>query len=314
MDSGDRVTGPLRTTALWHMIYDMEIQNEFTNKIKDRLLSFLGNKNSVFLEKVAAEISKGYYSAFIIDDLFLKISAADNFHFTSLRNEILIGNPQYENRILKPKIMFSYYSENIVIKLEERIEAVPLGEKRDDFSIEIDYNKDKLIEKIKLISKVNVENKNNLSSYNRSNKILNRLNDCNEYIKPSLARKCIAIVNTCAEDKLYFSHGDLIPSNILLKDDDFIFIDWEWAAYRSETYDLTLFLLFSDTPYCAVSDFENYFDKRLLLSAYIDSVAISLREIKNWKAEKAYIKDKDERIKMWTLTLQQAVDLIERFS
>ncbi len=296
------------------MACDMEIQNEFTNKIKDRLLSFIGNKNSIFLEKITAEISKDYYLAVIIDDLFLKISTADNFHFASLCNEIFVGNPQYENQILKPKIIFSYHSDNIIIKLEERIEAVPLGEKRDGFSIKINYNKDKLIEKIKLISKVNIDHKNNLLPYNRRIKILDYLNDCNEYIKPSLVQNCINIADICAEYKLYFSHGDLIPSNILLKDDDFIFIDWEWAAYRSETYDLTLFLLFSDTPYCSVSDFTDHFDERLLLSAYIDSVAVSLREIKNWKNEKIYIKYKDERINMWLLTLQKAADLIERFN
>ncbi len=113
---------------------------------------------------------------------------------------------------------------------------------------------------------------------------------------------------------MVLSHGDLIPSNILVNNNKYIFVDWEWAAYRSKTYDLVLFLLFSNIPNHILLDFNAYFDVDSLLSAYLDSIMISLHEIKNWKNEKIYIENKENKINMWLLTLKEAVELIENFN
>ena len=133
-------------------------------------------------------------------------------------------------------------------------------------------------------------------------------------LNPIIIEKCTTIIKNNITNDLFFSHGDLIPSNILYKDNDFIFIDWEWAAYRSKTFDLTLFLLFSNIPHCVILNFKNYFDNNSLKSAYLDTLLISLREIKNWKNELSYTINKEQKIEMWILTLQKAVDLIENFN
>ncbi len=291
----------------------MKICDEFLNKIRTQLLSIIGNDNDL-LEDISKSISDDYYLTSIVNGLFLKISTFNNFHFTSLCNEIHLGNIEFKNQFLKPKLVFTYYSENIAIKLEERINACSLGKNRDDFSICVNYNKSELIERIKLISKVELDSKISLLTYSRNEKIFKYIGECEEYIDTVLIEKCSRLAEICSNDELFLSHGDLIPSNILSNENNYIFVDWEWAAYRSKTYDLVLFLLFSNMPYRILLDFENYFDKNSLLSAYLDSIVISLHEIKNWKNEKIYIENKENKINMWLLTLQKAVDLIENFN
>ncbi len=291
----------------------MEIYNEFLNEIKTQLLSIIGNNNDL-LDNTFKNVSNDYYLTCIVNDCFLKVATRDNFHFKSLCNEIYLGNVNFNSQFLKPKMIFTYCSENVAIKIEEKINAIPLGKKRDDFSIEINYNESELIKKINLISKVKLDSDIDLLIYNRNKKILKYINECEGYIDTVLIEKCSKIAENYNDCELVLSHGDLIPSNILVNNNNYIFVDWEWAAYRSKTYDLVLFLLFSNIPNQILLYFKTYFDVESLLSAYLDTIVISLHEIKNWKNEKIYIENKESKISMWQLTLKKAVDLIENFN
>lgn len=171
-----------------------------------------------------------------------------------------------------------------------------------------------LIKKINLISKIKLDSDIDILICNRNKKILKYINECEGYIDTVLIEKCSKIAENYNDCKLVLSHGDLIPSNILVNNNNYIFVDWEWAAYRSKTYDLVLFLLFSNIPNQILLYFKNYFDVESLLSAYLDTIVISLHEIKNWKNEKIYIENKESKINMWQLTLTKAVDLIENFN
>ena len=266
----------------------MEIYNEFLNEIKTQLLSIIGNNNDL-LDNTFKNVSNDYYLTCIVNDCFLKVATRDNFHFKSLCNEIYLGNVNFNSQFLKPKMIFTYCSENVAIKIEEKINAIPLGKKRDDFSIEINYNESELIKKINLISKVKLDSDIDLLIYNRNKKILKYINECEGYIDTVLIEKCSKIAENYNDCELVLSHGDLIPSNILVNNNNYIFVDWEWAAYRSKTYDLVLFLLFSNIPNQILLYFKTYFDVESLLSAYLDTIVISLHEIKNWKNEKIYI-------------------------
>ena len=291
----------------------MEIYNEFLNEIKTQLLSIIGNNNDL-LDNTFKNVSNDYYLTCIVNDCFLKVATRDNFHFKSLCNEIYLVNVNFNSQFLKPKMIFTYCSENVAIKIEEKINAIPLGKKRDDFSIEINYNESELIKKINLISKVKLDSDIDLLIYNRNKKILKYINECEGYIDTVLIEKCSKIAENYNDCELVLSHGDLIPSNILVNNNNYIFVDWEWAAYRSKTYDLVLFLLFSNIPNQILLYFKTYFDVESLLSAYLDTIVISLHEIKNWKNEKIYIENKESKISMWQLTLKKAVDLIENFN
>ncbi len=54
-------------------------------------------------------------------------------------------------------MIFTYCSENVAVMIEEKVDAIPLGKKRDDFSIKINYNESELIKRINLISKVKLD-------------------------------------------------------------------------------------------------------------------------------------------------------------
>ncbi len=291
----------------------MEILNDILNEIKTQLLSVIGNDCDLF-ERALINVSNDYYLTYIVNDCFLKVATRDDFHYKPLCNEIHLGNVNFNSEFLKPKMIFTYTSENVAIKIEEKVNAIPLGKRRDDFSIKINYNKSELIKRINLISKVKLDSDIDLLIYNRNEKILKYIDECEEYIDAALIEKCTKIAEKISDCELVLSHGDLIPSNILVDNNNYIFIDWEWAAYRSKTYDLVLFLLFSNIPNMILLDFKAYFNIESLLSAYLDSIMISLHEIKNWKNEKIYIENKDSKISMWLLTLKKAVELIENLN
>ena len=64
-----------------------------------------------------------------------------------------------------------------------------------------------------------------------------------------------------------FTHGDLLPRNILRHGDAYLFLDWEWASFRSPRYDDTTLRLFTGGP----------------PPANLDAVAIALRELRLWR-------------------------------
>lgn len=54
-------------------------------------------------------------------------------------------------------MIFTYYFENIAVKIEEKVNAIPLGKRMGYFSIKINCNKSGLIKRINLILKVKLD-------------------------------------------------------------------------------------------------------------------------------------------------------------
>ena len=205
----------------------MILKDEFINEVKIKLHQIIENDNDLLFKDISNKISDDYYFKYAFNDYFFKIATCNNFHYKPLCNEIRLGNINFAHQLLKPQILFTYYSENIVVKIEERIDSVPLANKRDDFSTKIDCDKTKLIEKIKLISEVKLE----FPRFNRKVKIFKYIDECADLLNPTIIQKCVKIADYSVEDNLVFSHGDLIPGNILVSGDDFIFVHGKAIGY-----------------------------------------------------------------------------------
>lgn len=112
------------------------------------------------------------------------------------------------------------------------------------------------------------------------------------------------------QESSQFSHGDLIPTNIL-KDElgQYWFIDWEWAGNRTPSYDKTLFLLFSQSPLSAIGKMKDHSsDSNDLKEMYADSLLISAREIKNWmQVGTVTVEQRNHYISLWKKTFEQAL-------
>ena len=63
--------------------------------------------------------------------------------------------------------------------------------------------------------------------------------------------------------KLCPCHNDLVPENILLKDKDIFFIDWEYSGMNSYLFDISAFFIEAQLEYDKQVIFLNYYDSSL---------------------------------------------------
>lgn len=267
------------------------------------------------IEWVVAELSKKERIFFCEKDMWIKVCIPkDVLFFRSLQNEIRI----YENypyiNINVPKLIYSYFNEEerICIIVTQKIIGKPIGLSRNGFCHIENHNMDEILLNIGKISELPIVD-NWRHTYDRNAKIIKYANKVLEYIGMGMYEK---IENICKQQKsiskLAFSHGDLIPTNIIIDNSKNVwFIDWEWATNRTKYYDRTLFLLFSDIPIKGFEKFGNIAcDKNMLYEMYQDAVLISLRELKNWEQVKRESIKKQECRDYWNMVLKEAVECL----
>ena len=107
------------------------------------------------------------------------------------------------------------------------------------------------------------------------------------------------------------AHGDLISTNIMLNNDNVIFIDWEFISYKPKYYDLIYFLLFSktDNSIDIIDEIDFNIDKK---ESVKDGIILCLKEIQNNSKLYGKIDDKiiNKNISRWKRELN---NLLEKF-
>jgi tRNA A-37 threonylcarbamoyl transferase component Bud32 len=275
-------------------------------KILTRELSVEGIRAAQIIE----ELRLKNRVRFIDRDLHIKICRPDEDKFyNSLRNEIKVYENYKNSSILVPKLVYAFF-EGVCIIATRKIDGRALGDGRNDFTLNFPIDGKKItdcifdIKKFPVITDLN----NNIDRRQKTGEYADILRD---FIGEGLYSD-ISDVERSAQ--MYcFSHGDLLPSNIILdKKGDFWFIDWEWAANRTEFYDITFFTLFSDNPVDGIIKLSELAEnEKMCEEMYCDGILIALHEIKNW-LDTDHIK-KEHYIGIWKRALTEALRRLKAF-
>lgn len=216
----------------------------------------------------------------INDKYFAKVGKnTDKLFFDNLVKEIRLYENNQNNSIL-PRLVDSYISDNYCLIVLEKINGKTLSNQRNNYNTHLSHNRRLEIAKnvlnIKNI-KINYELE---SKYSRKEKLDKYLEKSRKYISKNIYLKINSLYNILGkESKLVISHGDLIPTNIIIDKDEVKFIDWEYISYMPKYYDLTNFLLFSKVHHSLdILDELNANKKEV----YIDGIILCLKEIQNW--------------------------------
>jgi hypothetical protein len=235
-------------------------------------------------DKIIGELKAGDRVCFFSRDLHIKICRPDeNKFYNSLQNQIKIYENYKEFPILIPELIYAFFDE-ICIIATRKIDGSALGGGRNDFALNFPIDDKKIINCIFDIKKLPVVDNWNVT-YDRRQKTREYADILREYIGENLYGNILDINDGDKTERIKcFSHGDLLPSNIILdKKGDFWFVDWEWAANRTEFYDRTFFTLFSDNPIKGIIKLSELAEnKKTREEMYRDGILIALREIKNW--------------------------------
>ncbi|MFD2131164.1 phosphotransferase [Pseudogracilibacillus auburnensis] len=242
----------------------------------------------------------------ITEKHFIKVGISTGREFfNSLFNEMNIDKTLKCSMVTTPKLLDFFHNEECIILIFEKIEGITLGSHRNDFTLQLDIAFNELFNVIKNIAEIKNYPKNidvlnrDMKAANYFEKIYKRLD-----METRGALECL-IGKLHQNPYLVFSHGDLIPTNIIKTKRSYYIIDWEWASLRPSTYDAALFILFSSCPLDGVRKIEKLFRYWDPMELYRDAIIISAREIKNWLD----VKDstiKEKYIKIWLKTLKKA--------
>ncbi|MDD3995454.1 MAG: phosphotransferase [Tenericutes bacterium] len=246
--------------------------------IIDKLNKYFNNDE---INELLNNLNNKQRSNIINNNYFAKIGNNSNkLFFNNLIKEIDLYKNNKNNNI--PLIVDSYIDSNFCLLILKRIEGNTIGSNRNQFNINLSKKKKLLI----INNILNIKNLNvNLEidkKYNRKEKLEKYLSNTNKYISKNTLNKITNNINEISKDtENVISHGDLIPNNILLNNEQVYFIDWEYISYKPISYDLTYFLLFSK-KYNSLDIIDSItlnFDKK---DIYRDGIIICLKEINNW--------------------------------
>lgn len=214
------------------------------------------------------------------DKYFAKVGKnSDKLFFDNLVKEIRLYENNQNNLIL-PKLVDSYVSYDYCLIVLEKINGKTLSNQRNNYNTHLSHNRRlEIAKKVLNIKNINI-NYELESNYSRKEKLDKYLEKSKKYISKNIYLKINSLYKILSkESKLVISHGDLIPTNIIIDKDEVKFIDWEYISYMPEYYDLTNFLLFSKVHHSLdILDELNANKKEV----YIDGIILCLKEIQNW--------------------------------
>lgn len=258
--------------------------------------------------QIASMLREHARASLITEDSFIKIGIAqreNDPYFQSLEHERHVYTTVQFPPICYAKLRWHYTDGTMIILVTERIEASALGNRRDAFALPAGVNSEEIFAEIAKIGTGKVP-EHWLSTYEREKKAAGYLKRLSPHIPQLLtmhSEELFERLSFVGEPVL--SHGDLLPTNILMRQGRYWFIDWEWADLRPASYDAALFTLFSRPPYQALSLFEQLDHLWDPVELYRDAVVIALRELKIlvFQSQSTH---QDSMI-MWVRTLEEAV-------
>ena len=243
-------------------------------------------------DKQRCDIINDYYFAKLGKNI-------DKLFFNNLVKEIRLYENNKDNDFL-PSYVDSFVSNNYCLIVLKKINGKTLSNERNNYSTHLSHNK-RLLIAIDILNIKNIKVNYKLDNdYSRKVKLDKYLEESKKYLSTRTYLKINSLYNYLIKESknTVISHGDLIPTNIIVDKKEVYFIDWEYISLRPIYYDLTYFLMFSKAyhPLDILSELKVNNEE-----VYIDAIILSLKEIKNWS--KLYNKiDNDiinKNIKRW---------------
>lgn len=249
------------------------------NKVKEKLKKYFSEND---IDKLLEKLESKQRSFLINDNYFVKIGKNSNkFFFDNLIKEIDIYKNNQGNQNL-PNLIDYYICDDVCLIILEKINGKMIGQNRNEFNLNLTKN-----ERLNIIKNVldikNIKINNNLdNSYNREECLQKYLETSKMFLDENIYNKIRKLKNEIISEKYerVIAHGDLISTNIMLNNDNVIFIDWEFISYKPKYYDLIYFLLFSkiDNSIDIIDEIDFNIDKKESLK---DGIILCLKEIKN---------------------------------
>ncbi len=272
----------------------------------EALASFLTREECFSIEKT---LEKQMRVSMLTERYFVKAGVSnDPKNIQSLKNEIKVYTTFSPDSIGYPKLKWYRIDNNLVILILERIDALALAERRDAFNIHPSANTESILSEISKLERAKIP-ENWPVSYHRDEKIEKYGKIVFPYLPQDIRIALDSLVGSLhMNENLVFSHGDLLPMNIMINQEQYWFVDWEWADIRPASFDPAFFLLFSRPPSDGITFFEKCHMFWNPVELYRDTVVISLHEMKLWITQVDPSSLQVKRINMWLLVLKEAVE------
>jgi serine/threonine protein kinase len=233
------------------------------------------------INKILKALNQKQRVTIINDNYFAKVGNDSNkVFFNNLVNEIKLYENNQDNLVL-PKIVDSYVSDKYTLIVLKKVNGKTLSDQRNNYNIHLSHSMRLKIARSVLEIK-NIKIKCELDKkYNRKELLNKYLERVKNYLSKKTFLKIMSLSNYISKESknIAISHGDLVPTNIILDKDIIKFVDWEYIAYRPEFYDITYFLMFSKKRHSLKIIDELNIDNN---EVYKDAIILCLKEISNW--------------------------------
>lgn len=266
--------------------------------------TFLTNEECSHLEKTLKEQMR---APLLTARYFVKAAASTEIkRYQSLQREIKVYTNFYSHDVRYPKLKWHHIDDNLVILIVERIHAVALAERRDAFTIHPLARVESVLNEISQLGAAKIPQHWH-PSYHRDENVEKNANAVSPYLPGDIRSTLDSLVGRLhTNEHLAFSHGDLLPMNVMVNKEQYWFVDWEGADIRPASFDPAYFLLFSHSPLDGIKFFEKLYRFWDPVELYRDTVVISLHEMKLWmQVEPGSLQT--ERIALWLHVLEESV-------
>lgn len=241
---------------------------------------------------------------------FVKMACNDGSDFfASIVHEIDVYN-HFKDRENMPTLLYSYVDSEQAILVLETIQGNVLAKQRDAFMIREQADQTKILVEIKKLANWSIP-VGWTSSYNRDEKLDMYLKLLKCELSEEMVKRLFDRRGTLHSNRpMKWSHGDLLPMNIMQINNQYRFLDWEWAGLRPATFDPVVFTLFSGEPSVQIHQLTELTHFWEVDELYCDALIVALREIKNG----LFLQDRvrrEQAIRRWKLVAEIALKKLE---